>query len=374
MAVDNLKVSKEDVQVLFNDSEAVRKMIEEKVQELVLEEFESHMGRSRYERDQGRETHRNGFKDRTIFTRVGKIYLRIPQTRDGSFSPSVYTKYQRVEKALFLTLVETHRQGVATRKIQKVTEELCGDKVPGSTFSAWNKSLDRELSEFRERPLEGDYPFVIVDAQVHKLRRNRSIVTEAALTAVGISASGHREVIGLAMGNSENEHSWREFFLSLKKRGLKGVRMVISDDHVGLVTAARMCFQGCTWQRCQYHFGKNVRSHLPRRLHGEISGRLKSIWEAPDRATSDILISRLLEDYRHYKGFDEWFEENVEDCLAVFEQPPSHRRRLRTTNGIERMNEEIRRRTEPLRIFPSREGAMRMLTALWEDIHESWIT
>ena len=164
---------------------------------------------------------------------------------------------------MFLTLVETHRQGVATRKIQKVTEELCGDKVPGSTFSAWNKSLDRELSEFRERPLEGEYPFVIVDAQVHKLRRNRSIVTEAALTAVGISSSGLREVIGLAMGNSENEHSWREFFLSLKKRGLKGVRMVISDDHVGLVTAARMCFQGCTWQRCQYHFGKNVGAIFP---------------------------------------------------------------------------------------------------------------
>jgi len=275
---------------------------------------------------------------------------------------------------LFLTLVEAHRQGVATRKIQKVTEELCGYRVPGSTFSAWNKSLSHELQGFRERPLEGEYPFVIVDAQVHKLRRHNSIVTEAALTAAGVSSSGYREVLGVTMGNSENEHCWREFFLSLKKRGLKGVRMIVSDDHAGLVTAAGMCFQGSIWQRCQYHFGKNVRSHLPMRLHGEISGRLKSIWDSSDRATREVLISKLLDDYHGHKGFVEWFEENVEDCLAVFDQPPTHRKRLRTTNCIERMNEEIRRRTEPIRIFPSREAALRMLTALWEDIHESWIT
>lgn len=172
-AVDNLKISMDDVQVLFNYPEAICRMIEERVQEMVLQEFENHMGRSPFERNRGRATHRNGFKDRTIFTRVGRIYLRIPQARDGSFSPSVYAKYQRVDKALFLILVETHRQGVATRKIQRITEELCGNRLPESTCSAWNKSLNNELSEFWEWPLEGEYPFVIVDAQVHKLRRNR---------------------------------------------------------------------------------------------------------------------------------------------------------------------------------------------------------
>ena len=374
MATAKVAISETDVQGLLNDSDGLRAIVEEVVQKIIDGEFSKHMGKARYERGAGRDTHRNGFKDRMLLTRVGRIYLRVPQARDGSFSPSVYEKYQRVEKALFLTLVETYRKGVATRKIQAITEELCGDRIPKSTISAWCKKLDEELADFRERRLDGEYPYIVVDAQIHRIRRNRAIVTEAALVAEGVTASGHREVIGVSMGDSESERTWREFFLSLRKRGLKGVRTVVSDDHTGLVNAARMCFQGSQWQRCQYHFRMNARSRVPRRLRSEISRRIQSIWDASDRKTCDLLIREFLSDYGRYTDLVSWLEENIEDCLAVFELPPEHRRRLRTTNGVERMHEEIRRRTIPIRIFPSRESALRMLTALWQDIHENWLT
>ena len=374
MASNKVAISEGDVQGLFNDKETLRKFVEGIVQSAVDAEYEKHMGRSRYERGKGRDTHRNGYKDRSIITRVGKIYLRVPQARDGSFSPSVYEKYQRVEKALFLTLVETYRKGVATRKIQAITEELCGDRVPGSTISAWCKKLDSELEEFRERRFDRNYPYVVVDAQVHRVRRNHAIVPEAALVAEGINESGFREVIGVSMGDSESERTWREFFLSLRKRGLQNVRMLVSDDHAGLVNAARMCFQGCQWQRCQFHFKENAKSRVLRRKRSEISRRIMSIWNAFDRKTADLLIREFLQDYGHYGDLCNWLEENIEDCLAVLELPPEHRRRLRTTNGVERMHEEIKRRTIPIRIFPSRESALRMITALWQDIHENWIT
>ena len=374
MATAKVAISEENVQGLFNERDELRALVEEVVQKIINAEFDKHMGRDRYERGVGRNTHRNGFKDRMFLTRVGQIYLRVPQARDGSFSPSVYEKYQRVEKALFLTLVETYRKGVSTRKMQAITEELCGDRIPKSTISAWGKELDEDLADFRDRRLDGEYPYVIVDAQVHRIRRNRAIVPEAALVAEGVTESGHREIIGISMGDSESERTWREFFLSLRKRGLSGVRMVVSDDHTGLVNAARLCFQGSQWQRCQYHFRMNAKSRVPRRLRSEISRRIQSIWDASDRKTCDLLIKEFLRDYSRYTDLISWLDENIEDCLAVFELPPEHRRRLRTTNGVERMHEEIRRRTIPIRIFPSRESALRLLTALWQDIHENWLT
>jgi len=374
MANRKLAKSESNVQSLMNDSDALREVVQREVQKALSEEFEAHMGRDPYERDKGRSTHRNGFKSRTLTTRVGKIYLHVPQARDGSFSPSVYERYQRVEKALYLALVETYRMGVATRKIKKITEELLGDQISKSTISAWCIKLDEELEEFRERPLEGEYPYLVVDAQVHRLRRNRKIVSESLLVAEGVSETGHREVVGVTMGNGESEQTWRDFFLSLHKRGLKGVHTVVSDDHKGLVSAALMCFQGSQWQRCQFHFGRNARSHIPRRMHSEMHRRLKEVWDSTDRETTDYLINRMLTDYSKQPEFCDWLEENIQDCLAVFELPPEHRRRLRTTNGVERMNEEIRRRTVPLRIFPNRESALRLLTALWQDIHEEWFT
>ncbi len=374
MATGKLAKTEVNVQGLMNDSEAMREMVQEEVQRMITTEFKEYMGRERYERDKGRSTYRNGYKPRTLTTRVGKIYLRVPQTRDGSFSPSVYERYQRVEKALYLALVETYRMGVSTRKIKTITEELLGDTIPKSTISTWCIDLDGELEEFRERPLEGEYPYLVVDAQVHRVRRDRKIVSESLLVAEGVSETGYREILGVAMGNSESEQTWKDFFLSLHKRGLKGVHTIVSDDHKGLVSAALMCFQGSQWQRCQFHFSRNARSHLPKRMHSEMHRSLKEIWEANDRETADYLLRRMLSDYGKKEEFCDWLEENIEDCLAILELPPGHRKRLRTTNAVERMNEEIRRRTIPIRIFPNRNSALRMLTALWQDIHENWMT
>jgi len=374
MAKGKLIQSEANVQRLLNDKDAMRKMVENAIQNIVKEEFEAHMGRKPYERGNGRATHRNGFKERTLTTRVGVIYLRVPQARDGSFSPSVYDKYQRVEKALFLALVETYRLGVATRKIKKITEELCGDRIPSSTISAWHKELDDELAEFLERHLEGDYPYVLVDAQVHRVRSHKKVISESVFVAEGIRESGHREVLGVSMGNSENEQSWKDFFLALRKRGLNGVDTIVSDDHKGLVNAAMLCFQGSQWQRCQFHFGRNVRKHLPKKMHSEVHRRLRSIWDAPDRETADLLLQKALDYYKNRKDFCNWLEENIEDTLTIFNLPPEHRRRLRTTNGVERMHEEVKRRTTPVRIFPNRDSALRLIGSIWQDIHEKWIT
>jgi len=222
--------------------------------------------------------------------------------------------------------------------------------------------------------LEGEYPYVIVDAQVHRVRSMRKVIPESVLVAEGINESGHREVLGISIGNRENELSWKDFFLSLGKRGLSGVHTVVSDDHKGLVNAAMLCFQGSQWQRCQFHFGRNAWKHLPRRMYSELHRRLRSIWDAPDRETADLLLQKTLDYYSNQKSFCNWLEDNIEDCLAVFSLPPEHRRRLRTTNGVERMHEEVRRRTIPIRIFPNRDSALRMITSIWLDIHEGWIT
>ena len=374
MAKGKLTQSEANVHSLLNDKDAMRKLVEDRIQELVEAEFEKHMGRKPYERGTGRSTHRNGFKERTLTTRVGLLYLRVPQARDGSFAPSVYDKYQRVEKALFLTLVETYRMGVATRKIKNIAEELCGDRIPRSTISAWHKDLDDDLAEFLERRLECDYPYVVVDAQVHRVRSHKKVISESVFVAEGISESGHREVLGVSMGNSENEQSWKDFFLSLRKRGLRGVNTIVSDDHKGLVNAAMLCFQGSQWQRCQFHFSRNARKHLPKKMHSELHRRLRSIWDAPDRETADLLLQKALDYYQSRKDFCNWLEDNIEDTLAIFNLPPEHRRRLRTTNGVERMHEEVKRRTIPVRIFPNRDSALRLIGSIWQDIHEKWIT
>ncbi|MBD3157803.1 MAG: IS256 family transposase, partial [Candidatus Lokiarchaeota archaeon] len=232
MASDKVAISDDDVQGLFNDSEAFRKLIEGVVQKIIEAEFEKHMGRRPYERGRGRPTHRNGYKTRTLFTRVGRLHLRVPQARDGSFSPSLYRKYQRTEKALFLTLVETYQKGVATRKIKEITEELCGDRISKSTVSRYFSELDGELELFRSRGLEREYPYLIVDVQIHLVRRSdNSVTSDSLLVAEGVSESGHREVLGVALGDSENEQTWRDFFLDLRQRGLDGVKLVVSDDH-----------------------------------------------------------------------------------------------------------------------------------------------
>ena len=375
MASEKLAISLEDVQGLFTDKDGLRKLVEESVQKIIEAEFEKHMGRKRYERGKGRATHRNGYKPRMLYTRVGTLHLRVPQARDGSFSPSIYEKYQRSEKALFLTLVEIYRKGVATRKVQDITEELCGDRISKSTVSRYFSQLDGELARFRNRELDGEYPYLVVDAQVHLIRRpDKSITSKAMLVAEGVRYSGHREVLGVAIGDSENEQTWKDFFLDLKQRGLRGVKYVVSDAHVGLVTAARMCFQGCVWQRCQQHFQRNAKGYVSRSKRTALARQLHSVWEASGRDEAKRIADDIARENRHNERLNKLLSTGLEDCLTVFSLPPEHRRRMRTNNSLERMNAEIRRRTRPIRILPSEKGALRLLTSLWQDIHEKWIS
>ncbi|TCO68677.1 IS256 family transposase, partial [Caldanaerobacter subterraneus] len=283
-------------------------------------------------------------------------------------------RYQRSEQALLLALMEMVVNGVSTRKIEEITYELCGTEFSKSTISELCKNLDPIITAWNSRPLrEKSFPFVIVDAMVIRVREEGRVRQRSVLIAVGINEDGYREVLGLMIGDSESEDSWSEFFSWLKQRGLHGVDLVVSDHHSGLVQAICRHFQGATWQRCQTHFMRNILDKTPKALQKELHAKLRAIFEAPDPRTARMLLNQVLDEYRDKapKAM-EILEEGFEDAIAVLELPEPYRRRLRTTNMLERLNEEIRRRERVIRIFPSRESGIRLIGALLMEQDEKW--
>jgi len=327
-----------------------------------------------YERTEEREDYRNGYYKRRLETRVGNIVLQIPRFRYGKFTTDLFQRYQRSEQALLLALMEMVVNGVSTRKIEEITYELCGSEFSRSTISELCKNLDPIVQGWISRPLnEKRFPFIIVDAMVIKVREEGRVRQRGLLIAIGINEEGYREVLGFMVGDSESEESWGEFFSWLKQRGLHGVDLIVSDQHKGLVRAISQYFQGATWQRCQTHFMRNILDKTPKQLQKEIHGKVRAILEAPDLETARMLLKEVLEEYKEKapKTMD-ILEEGFEDATAVLELPEQYRRRLRTTNGLERLNEEIRRRERVIRIFPNRESAIRLIGALLMEIDEKW--
>jgi transposase-like protein len=251
-----------------------------------------------YERTEQRQGYRNGYKPRRLTTRVGRLTLRVPQVREGVFSTELFTRYQRSEQALILTLMEMVVNGVSTRKVARITEELCGTGFAKSTVSDLCKGLDPLVQAWNERNLsEQRYPFVLVDALVLKVREGGRVRALSALVAVGVNELGYREILGLQLGDSESERSWMAFFTWLKGRGLADVDLVVSDHHGGLVNAVRVQFQGATWQRCQTHLSANVADATPKALHDEVQGRLHAIFDAPDPETARTLLAKFAADF-----------------------------------------------------------------------------
>jgi len=296
--------------------------------------------------------------------------------REGGFSPELFARYQRSEQALILTLMEMVVNGVSTRKVARITEELCGTSFARSTASELCKGLDPLVAAWNERELGGArYPFVLVDALVVKVREGGRVRPCSALIATGVNAEGSREILGLQLGDSESERSWMEFFRWLKGRGLGGVDLVVSDHHGGLVTAVRVQFQGASWQRCQMHLSANVSSAAPKAVQGELHARVRAIFDAPDPATARTLLAKVVADYEPLAPTAvATLEAGFDDATAVLALPSPYRRRLRTTNGQERLNEEVRRRERVIRIFPNRESAIRLLGAVLLERHEQWTT
>lgn len=377
MARNNGKGKKGLVQaVLTDDPDFLRQLTETVIQQILETEMTEFVGAEPYERSKNRKGRRNGYKPRMLRTRVGTLNLLVPQDREGNFSTSLFARYQRSEKALLLSLMEMYLKGVSTRKVTKVTETLCGTSFSKSQVSALSSRLDSELAAWRNRPLTHEYPYVIVDARYEDVRIGGSIVSQGVLIVKGVRKSdGKREILAVAVADTESEATWQEVFASLKARGLAGVRLVTSDHHAGIIKAVKKHFQGASWQRCQVHFSRNACGLVPRVARKELAADLREVFTAPDRESAMRIAETAAERWQpKYPRAAALIEDHIEQCLAVLAFPSSHRQRLRTTNGLERLNEEIKRRTRVIRIFPNRESCLRLVTALAAEQSDEWIS
>jgi putative transposase len=378
MARDNLRVDVQMAQdVLLDDPGFLREIVEQVVQEVLEAEMTEHVGAAPYERGERRTGHRNGHKPRALRTRVGTLNLLVPQDREGTFSTRLFSRYQRNEKALCLALMEMYMEGVSTRKVTEVTEALCGTSFSKSLVSQLAGRLDSELEGWRSRRLEADaYPYLFVDARYEKVRVDGRVVSQGVLVVSAVREDGFREILAVEVADTESEATYQELFRSLKARGLSGVQLVVSDEHQGLKAAISRHFHGAAHQRCQVHYARNVLGMVNHAKRKELAADLRGIFAAPDRRSALKLASSVAEKWRQ-KGHEkvaEHVEEHVEDSLSCLAFPESHRRRIRTTNGLERLNQEIKRRTRVVRIFPNREACLRMVTALAVEFSEEWVT
>jgi transposase-like protein len=333
------------------------------------------LGADSYERTPERRGYANGFKAKAVRTRMGKLELAVPQTRGVPFYPSSLERGQRSERALKLAVAEMYLQGVSTRKVTTVMEELCGCDVTSMQVSRAVQALDEELTKWRERPLS-EVPYLLLDARYEKVRVAGAVTSCALLIAVGILPDGSRSILGVSVSLSEAEVHWREFLASLQARGLHGVQMITSDDHAGLKEALNARFSGVPWQRCQFHLAKNLLDHVPANLsQEEASIELRSVFSAPDRMEADRLLQRMVDKYAaSAPKLAAWLEENVPEGLTVFALPTRHRRRLRTNNMLERLNREIKRRTRVATLFPNEASLLRLATAVLMEMDDEWQT
>jgi putative transposase len=338
-------------------------------------ERQAFLGVGPYQRSEERHGQANGFKPKQVKTRIGQLALRVPQVRDAKFYPSALEKGTRSEKALRLALAEMYVQGVSTAKVSKITEELCGCEISSSEVSRVAAELDQELEKWRTRPL-GEIKYLILDARYEKIREGGCVVDCAVLIAIGVDPQGQRSILGVSVSRSEAEVHWREFFKSLLARGLHGVKLISSDAHAGMAEARKACFTGVPWQRCQFHLQQNALDHAPTEaIKGQISDDLKGVFNAADATTAQEQLGRVVRKYQESAPkLAAWIEENVPEGLTVFGLPTSHRRCLRTSNMLERLNRELKRRTRVATLFPNEASLLRLVTALLMEQSEEWET
>jgi len=338
-------------------------------------ERQHYLNAAPYQRTPEREAHANGFKPKTMHTRVGKITFDVPQVREGGFYPEALEKGLRSERALTLALAEMYVQGVSTRKVKAITEQLCGIAVSSAQVSAAAALLDTELEKWRNRPL-GEYPYLFLDAYYEQVREDGQVRNLAVLSAVGVNPAGKREILGVSVSLSEHEVHWRAFLESLKARGLGGLQLITSDAHEGLKTARLAVFGSIPWQRCQFHLQQNAQAYVPHKyMLAEVAEDIRIIFNAPDQTTAEAYLARTVQKYQKTASrLAEWMAANIPDGLAVFAFPVAHRRWLRTTNGVERLHREVRRRARVVSIFPNPPSCLRLVSAILSEISEEWLT
>jgi transposase-like protein len=326
-----------------------------------------------YQRTPERRGQANGFKPKTVLTRIGAIPFSVPQVRDGSFYPQALEKGVRSERALILSLAEMYVQGVSTRKVAEITETLCGKAVSSSQVSRAAAELDAVLESWRNQPID-EIAYLILDARYEKVRQEGQVRDAAILIAAGVDLEGKRRILGVSVSLGEHEVHWREFLKSLVARGLRGMRLIVSDDHAGLRAARQGVFGGVPWQRCQFHLQQNAMAYVPRQaMRGEVAREIRTVLQAPDRAMAEANLKAMVSKYsKTMPRLSVWMEENLPQGLTVMEFPEAHRRLLRTTNMVERLNLEIRRRTRVVTIFPNVASCLRLISALLMERDEEW--
>jgi putative transposase len=364
-----------DLKVLLQrDEDYLRAMVQSVVQATLEAEMAEAIGAEKSERTETRLSYRSGYYRRSLVTRVGTLELRVPQDRAGRFSTALFERYQRSEKALVGALSEMYVQGVSTRKVKAITEELCGHEFSASVVSQINKALDANLKAFCERRLAEAYPYLILDARYERVREAGVIISQAVLIAVAVDFEGRRQVLAVELANRESQSSWRDFLLGLKNRGLYGVEFVVSDDHPGLKAAIREVLPQALWQRCYVHFLRNALDHMPRKHLDDCLQELRWIYDRRDLAEVRRDIAQWINKWqRKYAKLCSWVEENIEETLTYYRLPLAHHKHMKSTNMLERLNQEIKRRTHVVRIFPNEASCLRLIRALIVETHENWL-
>ena len=342
--------------------------------QVMLIERSRHLKAEHYERSLERSDYANGFKPKTLKTRVGSLELSVPQVRDSDFYPSVLEKGIRSERALKLAVAEMYVQGVSTRRVEKITKELCGVNITSMEVSRAAKALDETLSKWRNRPL-GKYKYLYFDARYEKVRQDGCVVSSAVLIAFGVDYNGKRRILGVSVSLSEHEVHWRDFFLSLTERGLHGAELIVSDAHAGLKAAKQAVFPSIPWQRCQFHLQQNAQSYVPKQdMKREVAADIRSVLQAPNIEEAERLLKLIVKKYQNTASkLAEWMDKNIPESLAIMKFPEEHRKRIRTSNIAERVNKEIRRRTRVASIFPNTDSCLRLVTAVIMEIDEEWL-
>jgi putative transposase len=355
--------------------EAVPELLRVLINNVMQAERSKYLQAGEYERTEDRKGHANGYKPKTVRTRVGEITFAIPQVREGGFYPSALEKGLRSERALVTTLAEMYVQGVSTRKVKAITEQLCGVEISAMQVSRAVAQLDNVLQEWRERVL-GEITYLYVDARYEKVRAAGQVRDAAVLMATGITPEGERQVLGVSVSLSEHESHWKSFLKGLKDRGMSGVKLVISDDHAGLGAARRAILGSVPWQRCHFHLQQNAGAYVPKQaMRAEVAADIRSMFNAPDRKTAEEFLQATIQKYAvSAPKLSAWLEENLSEGFTFFDFPLEHRKSIRTTNSLERVNKEIRRRTRVVGVFPNEASCLRLISALLMEISEEWQT
>lgn len=356
-----------------NGINQLKESLTELLNQLMLAEREDFVGAGRYERTSERKGHCNGFKNKNFLTRLGELQLQVPQVRNGDFYPTCLDKGEKVEQALKVALAEAYVQGVSTRRMKKVTEELCGKEISSTQVSRLAKVLDEEVEKFKKRAL-GCYVYLFLDAQYEKVRYEGTVRSIGVLKAVGITPNGCREILAISCSLSEAEVHWRDVLEDLTKRGLHGVKLITSDDHSGLRAALRAVLASIPWQRCIFHLAENALAYSPTiGMKQEISQAVKELYQSIDKIEAETRLKRTVDRFKDKASrFCEWLEENFIEGLTFYNFPKAHWKKIRTVNIIERINQEQKRRTQVARLFPSVESCERLVVTIGMRINEEW--